>query len=287
MSRRQAVDPERQALVHGLPPAGPTVDLRLPSDVSYRWLRDDSQRFPEHQALLSPHERERVSEFLAEKRRHEFTLGRAAARSLLAERLDLPPSEVPLDVAADGGLVIQGSNLHVSISHSARQAVAVVGERPVGIDLETIKPLTADIRRYVYHEDDYALFDEKNVVSAEESSNVVKLIQKINQAFPVRAEQAAVIMEHLRNSPYKAVVCGDFNDTPLSYCYNQFNQILVDAYRNTSKGIGTTYAGRIPVGRIDYIFHSLKLGSKDFVIQQEALSDHYAIDCTIFVKPEE
>ncbi len=159
MSRRQAVDPERRDVVHGPPPAGPMVELRLPPDVSYRWLRDDPQRFAEHQALLSSDERERVSNFLAEKRRHEFTLGRAAARSLLSERLNLPPSEIPLDVAADGGLVIQGSNLHVSISHSARQAVAVVGERPVGVDLETIKPLTTDIRRYVYHDDDYALFD--------------------------------------------------------------------------------------------------------------------------------
>ena len=152
---------------------------------------------------------------------------------------------------------------------------------------DTIRVYNVHLQSISLQKDDYALFDEKNVASAEESSNAVKLIHKINQAFPVRAEQAAVIMEHVRNSPYKAVVCGDFNDTPLSYCYNQFNQILVDAYRNTSKGIGTTYAGRIPVGRIDYIFHSLKLGSKDFVIQQEALSDHYAIDCTIFVKPEE
>ena len=152
---------------------------------------------------------------------------------------------------------------------------------------DTIRIYNVHLQSIKLQQDDYALFDEHNVAVAEQSSNVLKLIQKINRAFPVRAEQAAVIMKHIKSSPYKAVVCGDFNDTPLSYCYNQFNQVLVDAYRNTSKGIGKTYAGRIPVGRIDYIFHSLKLGSKDFVIQEEALSDHYAIDCTIFVKPEE
>ena len=144
----------------GRPPVDPDQShLLLPPDVSYRWLRDDPRLHEERVALLSPDERERASGFRAEKRQHEFTLGRAAARLLLSERLGVPPQEVPLAVEADGGLLVDGSDYHVSISHTARQAVAAVGKRPVGIDLEAIKDLRAEIQRYIYHEDDYALFD--------------------------------------------------------------------------------------------------------------------------------
>ena len=135
--------------------------------------------------------------------------------------------------------------------------------------------------------DDYALFTEEEYPVAEQSSNVFKLLNKIRRAFPVRAKQAKQIMTHIKTSPYPVIVCGDFNDTPLSYCYNQFNTSLTDAFRNTSFGIGKTYAGNIPAGRIDYIFHSPKIGSKNFNIQDEKLSDHYAIDCTLFLKKDE
>ena len=69
-----------------------------------------------------------------------------------------------------------------------------------------------------------------------------------------------------------------------TYSYTIFNRTLTDAFRNTSKGIGATYAGKVPAGRIDYIFHDPLLGSKDFKIQEEELSDHYAISCTLFKK---
>ncbi|XOV68099.1 MAG: endonuclease/exonuclease/phosphatase family protein [Fluviicola sp.] len=107
---------------------------------------------------------------------------------------------------------------------------------------------------------------------------------KVMEAFPERAKQANRLTKHIKNSPYPVVVCGDFNDTPLSYTYQRFHNHLTDAFRNCSKGIGKTYAGKIPAGRIDYIFHSESLGSHQFKIQEKALSDHYAISCKFFVK---
>lgn len=135
-------------------------------------------------------------------------------------------------------------------------------------------------------QDDYALFDDpgESHASDVQSSNIFKLISKIKKAYPVRAEQAKCIMEHVQKSPYPVIVCGDLNDTPLSYAYNQFSARFTDAFRNSGFGIGTTYAGRIPAGRIDYIFHDNEIGSYDFRIQKEKLSDHYAIDCKLFLK---
>lgn len=127
--------------------------------------------------------------------------------------------------------------------------------------------------------------DEKAVFEKENSeSGIGSVVEKISDAYPVRAEQAEILLKHIRKSPHPVVVCGDFNDTPMSYTYNCFNAELTDAFRNCSFGIGKTYAGSIPAGRIDYIFHSESLGSHDFKIQSNALSDHFAIQCEVFVK---
>lgn len=116
---------------------------------------------------------------------------------------------------------------------------------------------------------------------------VYKAVVKANRAFPVRADQAEEIARHVAESPYPVIVCGDFNDTPMSYSYQQFSSILTDAFRNCSSGIGSTYSGTLPAGRIDYIFHSKSLQSTNFEIQDQKLSDHYAISCRIFPKQKD
>jgi endonuclease/exonuclease/phosphatase family metal-dependent hydrolase len=148
--------------------------------------------------------------------------------------------------------------------------------------LDTFRVYNVHLQSIHFQKDDYALFNEENSHAAEENSQAFKLVRKILQAYPIRAEQAKKVVAHMKSSPHPIIVCGDFNDTPMSYAYNQFNQSLVDAYRNTSIGLGSTYAGNVPAGRIDYIFHDQSMGSRNFVIQKEKLSDHYAISCTLF-----
>lgn len=151
---------------------------------------------------------------------------------------------------------------------------------------DTFRIYNVHLQSIHLQQDDYALFEDDGVSHASDvqSSNIFKLINKIKKAYPIRAEQAKCVMEHVKDSPYPVIICGDLNDTPLSYSYNLFNGRFIDAFRNTGFGIGTTYAGRIPAGRIDYIFHDDEIGSYDFHIQGEKLSDHYAIDCKLFLK---
>ena len=137
--------------------------MELPSDVCYRWLTDDGTRHDYCLSLLSAEERERVHTFKAEKRRHEFALGRAAARELLAAHLKVRPQDVPLSVEEDGGVTVGAGDYHVSISHTARHAAAAIARRPVGVDLEALRCPAPRIHRYVYHPDDYALFERLRI----------------------------------------------------------------------------------------------------------------------------
>ncbi len=151
-------------------------------------------------------------------------------------------------------------------------------------ETDTFRVYNVHLQSIQFQQDDYALFNEDNAQAAEENSRAFKLLRKIVKAYPVRAEQVQKVVDHMEQSPHPVIVCGDFNDPPMSYSYTLFNRTLTDAFRNTSKGMGATYAGKVPAGRIDYIFHDPSLGSKDFKIQEEELSDHYAISCTLFKK---
>jgi endonuclease/exonuclease/phosphatase family metal-dependent hydrolase len=151
------------------------------------------------------------------------------------------------------------------------------------VDKDTIRVYNVHLQSIHFQQDDYALFNVDDPTANDNNSGAKKLLGKIMDAYPIRAKQAELVAKHIAKSPYPVLLCGDFNDTPLSYSYNQFNKLLVDAFRNSSKGVGSTYAGRIPAGRIDFIFHSESFGSYDFKIQSERLSDHYGISCKVFL----
>ena len=147
---------------------------------------------------------------------------------------------------------------------------------------DTFRVYNIHLQSIKFKQDDYAVFGEINDRADFKKSNIRMMIDKLRIAFPKRADQASTVMEHIKTSPYSVIICGDFNDTPLSYTYNQFNKSMIDAFRNCSFGIGQTYIGRVPAGRIDYIFHSKDLNSTQFKIQKGEYSDHRAVSCRIF-----
>lgn len=147
---------------------------------------------------------------------------------------------------------------------------------------DTMRVYNIHLQSIKLQQDDYALFGEENKQSNPEKSTLRLLIEKLRIAYPNRADQARRVTEHMETSPYPVIICGDFNDTPLSYVYNQFDKQLTDSYRETSTGIGVTYAGKVPAGRIDYIFHTEDLAAQNFVIQKQAYSDHLAVYCEIW-----
>lgn len=123
----------------------------LPDDISLRILTYDSEKAEAWFSILSEAEKCRLSTFKAPKRRQEYLLGRVAARTLLAERSGLSLSDVCLEVNPDGSLHVPGSKYHISIAHTGRLAVAAIGFRPLGVDLERIAPRHPEISRFILH----------------------------------------------------------------------------------------------------------------------------------------
>ena len=145
---------------------------------------------------------------------------------------------------------------------------------------DTIRVYNVHFESIKLESDEYSR--KTNAQSKNTSTKLKKVYSKLNTAFKIRAHQSRIVRDHIKSSPYKSVICGDFNDTPMSYTYQIFNSFLTDAFRNTSSGFGVTYVGYLPAGRIDYIFHSDDLHSAQFKIQNEEFSDHHAISCLIY-----
>lgn len=105
------------------------------------------------------------------------------------------------------------------------------------------------------------------------------LFRKISAAFELRQRQAKTIRKHIKECPYPVILCGDFNDSPASYSYNQIVHGLKDSFRSSGKGTGTTYAGRdLPSFRIDYIAHDKQFNDFHHTVCRELdVSDHYPV----------
>ena len=147
---------------------------------------------------------------------------------------------------------------------------------------DTIRVYNVHFQSIKLTADEYSRQTGKNSDSKTKRSKLRSGLSKLNNAFKTRSKQSNIVRSHLNNSPYKSIICGDFNDTPMSYTYEIFDDVLVDAFRNTSNGFGSTYNGFLPAGRIDYIFHTKSLNSAQFKVQNEKLSDHQAISCIIY-----
>lgn len=103
--------------------------------------------------------------------------------------------------------------------------------------------------------------------------------RRLGSAFIIRAEQAEVVADEIAhlNGDY-IVVCGDFNDTPISYAHRVMQGMsLVDAFVESGKGIGATYNQNYFWFRIDHVLHSANMKSYNTTVDKVLLSDHYPI----------
>ncbi len=109
-------------------------------------------------------------------------------------------------------------------------------------------------------------------------------INKLKRAYAKRSEQVYIAQKNIKNSPYPVLLCGDFNDTPISYAYQSIANLLEDSYLNAGLGLGGTYVGPLPSFRIDYIFNDDAFKVVDFQTVNLKLSDHKPIMATFYLK---
>ena len=106
------------------------------------------------------------------------------------------------------------------------------------------------------------------------------IVRKLKAAYAKRSVQAHQVVKQLQKSPHPYVICGDFNDTPVSYAYRTIAQQARDAFLEKGMGLGGTYIGPLPSFRIDYILLSEHFNIDDFNVIRKPYSDHFPISCS-------
>lgn len=152
---------------------------------------------------------------------------------------------------------------------------------------DTLRIFNCHLESYRFTPKDINSLDSISINKQDNNMKEVRLFgSKLKKAFIKRAEQAEELRRQIDASPYPVLVCGDFNDTPVSYTYHTVRGDLKDAFVESGAGIGNTYLGRLPSFRIDYVMHSPNFKAYNFKIDHVDFSDHYPVSCTLIPQTE-
>lgn len=106
-----------------------------------------------------------------------------------------------------------------------------------------------------------------------------RVLKKLLESTSQRAVQAKMIADLANNETARyVIVCGDFNDTPLSYAHHVFSRFMKDAYAKSGAGAGITYHEHKLYYRIDHIFCSNNITPLyTWIDHAQKDSDHYPV----------
>ncbi len=108
------------------------------------------------------------------------------------------------------------------------------------------------------------------------------LVKKVTDAAVLRAGQADSVSKYIatHRQNYPVIVCGDFNDTPISYCRKKMAKGMTDAYVATGMGVGRSFNRDAIFVRIDNMFCSPDLKPYGAHVDNSInVSDHYPLYC--------
>lgn len=118
--------------------------------------------------------------------------------------------------------------------------------------------------------------DDQIEVGAEIIKSNLK--SQLKRSFIKREKQVKLIKNEIKNSyPDYVVICGDFNDTPVSYTFHEMKKGLKDAYVESGFGLGITMGDWMFPFRIDHIMYSPNITSYNTSVKKVNYSDHYAV----------
>lgn len=108
------------------------------------------------------------------------------------------------------------------------------------------------------------------------------LMVKLAEANAKRSRQIVAVCEYVDQylGRYPVIVCGDFNDNPISFSRHMMGKYLHDCFVETGRGIGLSYNQRAFSFRIDHVFCSSDITPYEcFVDSKMDASDHYPVVC--------
>lgn len=138
------------------------------------------------------------------------------------------------------------------------------------------------IRLYNVHLESYKITPRASIVN----ESFGRLYKKLNKSFQKQGQQSDIFNKHRNSSPYKVLVCGDFNSTQFSNVYQVVKGDMEDTFIAKGSGYGKTYNFLGAPLRIDFILADEAFEIKSHKNYDEKLSDHFPIMASFSMKSE-
>jgi endonuclease/exonuclease/phosphatase family metal-dependent hydrolase len=154
----------------------------------------------------------------------------------------------------------------------------------IAVGKDTIRVYTAHLASLRFGDREYTFIRDLEHGEGRDSIPTAggRIVARLKDGFIRRSAEVAAITAHMAKSPWPVVYCGDLNDTPMSYSYQELRRAgLSDAFVESGTGLGHTYLGDAPSFRIDHILHGPQFTAWGFRTLPDELSDHRAIICSL------
>lgn len=127
----------------------------------------------------------------------------------------------------------------------------------IAVREDTIRVFNNHLHSTAIRKEDGVYLEEHQYLEDENpQQEVMSMVSRLTENNIIRAAQVDTLVEMVAASPYPAIVCGDFNDTPISYTIHKMTRDLSDVFREVGRGFSHTYRGFFDMLRIDYVMCS-------------------------------
>lgn len=121
---------------------------------------------------------------------------------------------------------------------------------------DTLRIFNNHLHSTAIRRDDNEYIESHAYLEDDSLHQVRSMVRRLTENNILRAAQVDTLAQMIAASPYPTIVCGDFNDTPISYTYRTVGRNLRDAFRWAGRGYSHTYRGFFDMLRIDYVMCS-------------------------------
>lgn len=147
---------------------------------------------------------------------------------------------------------------------------------------DTFRVYNAHLQSLRFSNNDLQYLEDPEIDNEKSFKESKSVLSKLKNGFLKRKEQSDHLRKEIMQSPYPAIVCGDFNDVPNSYAYKTIGKGLKNAFAEKGAGIGRTYSHMSPTLRIDNIFTDQRFLIEQYVRVNRKISDHYPVIADLY-----